>query len=390
MVKFTLNRIYGRLLVTTLLLPFAIALLSVSFFMPGICMAEDSETEYRNESFAYFLYLTDRERDIKDSVIYFYTPDTIDGYIHSNDTIHIEGSSDYPVFWKRVTTSSNYMPRNLHVRFGEGWGYRSRVVFPDSALEIRRFNGIVGPNGLFLGSADPATMTQIAISHDTLFVRYCFIDPDSLPADTVWRCSPSHISDGDKYLIPSSGCVFINGKVLLSAAKRFGSNPRPDTTDGPFPFLPPNANNTKTFISAGLEGRLTMGTSDTLIIGEDLVYNHCRSNFAVPSTMDSCADILGLVSEQFIMFGKSTRLTTHINAALAALKGSISVQDIYDYIHTNWKQSLFIYGSLAQRNRGKIHTGEIGHERGFREKDFHYDVRFQDNPPPHFPKTQGN
>jgi hypothetical protein len=48
----------------------------------------------------------------------------------------------------------------------------------------------------------------------------------------------------------------------------------------------------------------------------------------------------------------------YINAAMA-LSGSISVQDIYWYTQPgglNPKQSLFVWGSLSQRNRGIVLT----------------------------------
>ena len=376
MIRRAFNRTDGRILVVVLISLFAAVFLSVSFIMPSKCKTEDSETEYRNQSFADFMYLSNKERDIKDSLIYFYTPDTIDGRLHSNDSIHIQYSSDGPVFLKRVTTSSNIMPSGNHARFDEGWGYRAPILFPDLATEIRRFNGITP----VLGTRDPDSLTQIVFSDTFIYVRYCGPDPAH---NNIIHCTPDYIADAPRYAIPDSGALFINGKVWISASRGRG-----DWMDGPFPDKDSLAYHQ--FISDGFEGQLTLATSDTLIITDDLVYKHAKSNYLVPTTMDSCSDILGLISENFIMIGKQVRSTTHINAALAAIKGSISVQDIYDYYNDNWKQSLFIQGSIAQRNHGKIHTGEIGHERGFRAKDYHHDLRFQDNPPPHFLKTQGN
>ena len=206
--------------------------------------SKDIEAELMLEGAANFLYLTDKERDVKDSIIYFYTPDTLDGPVHSNDTIHIEvqGGQDYPRFMERVTThrptrSPTFVaPPSNHARFDKGGrAYYGRVwKFPDQADEVRRFNGIVGPDGQYLGSTDPATMTQIALSHDSIFVRSCHMDPDSFP-DTVWQCSPSQISSGDIYKIPATGCMFILGKVILSAGKRYGLHRRPARDPAPPP-----------------------------------------------------------------------------------------------------------------------------------------------------------
>jgi hypothetical protein len=374
MIRSVFNRTEGRILLIALISLFAVVFLSVSFYLPRECKSEDSETEYRNQSFADFLYLTNNERDIKDSVIYFYTPDTIDGLVHSNDTIRIQGDGVFP---RRVTTSVNYIyPPNNRSRFIEGWGYRAPILFPDLATEIRRFNGITP----VLGTHDPDSITQIVFSDTFLYVRYCGPDPAH---NNIIHCTPDYLADASRYAIPHSGALFINGKVWISASRNHG-----DLMDGPYPDK--DSLLYHQFVSNGFEGQLTVATSDTLIITDNLVYKHAKTNYYVPSTMDSCSDILGLISERFIMIGKQARSATYINAALAAIRGSISVEDIYDYYHDSWKQSLFIYGSLAQRNRGKMHTGEINHERGFREKNYHYDLRFQDNPPPHFLKTETN
>jgi hypothetical protein len=144
------------------------------------------------------------------------------------------------------------------------------------------------------------------------------------------------------------------------------------------------------FYSRGFHGRLTIGSSDTMIIPDNLIFDHARPDNSVPPSIDTCSDVLGLVSENYIMIGETVRPTIYINAAMAAIKGSISVQDIYKQFPSdeldNEKQSLFIWGSLAQRNRGIVRTTDYppGHVRGFPEKDYHYDVRLKENPPPHF------
>jgi hypothetical protein len=340
------------------------------------------ESQFDVQSYADFLYLSDKERDVKDSIIYFYTPDTLDGLVHSNDTIHIQASADFPRFKKLVTTTANrILPRSNHARFDEKWHYRKKITFPDQATEIRRYNGVLGPNGQPLGTFDPDSITQIVFTDGGRFyVRYCGPDPTRL--DSI-KCSPNHIDDSPARPLPRTGCFFIYGKVWMSAARG-----RHDLMDGPYPTRA-NPDPNRTFTSNGFEGQLTVATSDTLLITDDLVYKHARADYTVPASMDSCPDILGLISEDFIMFGKKVNSTVHVNAAMAAIRGSISVEDIYDYYHTNWKQSLFIYGSLAQRNRGKVHTGEINNERGFKEKDYHYDWRLRENPPPHFLEVQG-
>jgi len=59
------------------------------------------EQTHIQETFADYLYLSDIEEDpVRDEPIRFWTPDTLDGKVHSNDTIRVMGS---PRFMKRVS-----------------------------------------------------------------------------------------------------------------------------------------------------------------------------------------------------------------------------------------------------------------------------------------------
>jgi hypothetical protein len=196
-------------------------------------------------------------------------------------------------------------------------------------------------------------------------------------------CYPLTINSAEAVPAPVTGVVFVDGKVWVSASRGIvdlmdGEVPQRDPADGGF-------------ISEGFSGCLTIAATDTIIITDNLVYQGALRNFRVPTTMDSCSDILGLVSERYIMVGKDVRDNVYIHAAMAALGGSISVQDIYMNRAPGWdneKGTLSIYGSMAQRNRGLIHTADYppGHTRGFRAKDYHYDIRLARLAPPHFPR----
>ncbi|OGC90282.1 MAG: hypothetical protein A2W25_05915 [candidate division Zixibacteria bacterium RBG_16_53_22] len=346
--------------------------------------------QFGYETYADYLYLSHRERDtIRHDDIRFWTPDTLDGKVHSNDTIRIEQFSDRPVFKKRVTTTMNYIdPPNNHARFDEGWGYRNPIYFPNQA-QILRDNC-----GLWLGTAGTDSLIHIVLDGDLIRWRRCGIRNVN-GADSI-ACLPTTISDMSVLTHPRSGVVFVIGKLWISSSRGRG-----DIMDGEFPERIPM--HPGAYITQGFEGQLTIGSSDTMIITDNLVYKRSRPAtgpfpYSVPPTMDSCSDVLGLVSEKCIMIHRQVRDTVYINAAMAAVSGSISVQDIYWHVtpnthpsNRNPKVSLQIYGSLAQRNRGIVHTtwpcGEPYCERGFDEKDYHYDVRLKDYPPPYYLPT---
>jgi len=346
----------------------------------------DAIGRFTYESFADYLYISHRERDsLRHVIIKFWTPDTLNGKVHSNDTIHIsDPPNNHPRFMKKVTTTMNYIdPPNSGATFDEDWNFGSTIHFPDQATEIRR------NSGYNWGTTGPDSLTQIVLSGGLVRMRKCGMarlgNADSMV------CYPNFLSEAPTYQIPITGCIFVYGRVWISACRD-----RVDMMDG---MVPERSKTDGGFISEGFEGKLTIGSSDTMIITDNLVYKHSRSAppskiYSVPTTMDSCADVLGLISERYIMIGRLVRDTVYVNAAMAAVTGSISVQDIYRNIAPGWdneKESLVIWGSLAQRNRGIVHTTDYpyGHERGFNQKDYNYDVRLRNNPPPHFLPARG-
>jgi hypothetical protein len=316
------------------------------------------------QTFADYLYLSHRERDtVRHDIIRFWTPDTLDGKVHSNDTIHVMGS---PRFMEKVTTSAGYIdPPYNNAQFDKDWDYDDPIYFPDQAEDIRRYTGIANFGVL---PPDPDRATEIIFDGAGFYKRDCSMVPIT-PYDTVLQCMPPNISDATYYLIPTSGALFVHGKLLISAPRGYPSLDDPS------------------FVSSGFEGRLTIASSDTMIITDHLIYTCANPDKSVPNAIGICPSVLGLISENYIMVGESCRDTIYINAAMAAIRGSISVQDIYKYYTSNEKQSLFIYGSLAQMNRGIVHTTTNG-IRGFIEKDYHYDFRLQTYPPPHFLRTR--
>lgn len=332
------------------------------------------------ETFADYLYLSHCEEDpLRLQHIYFWGPDTLDGKVHSNDTIYTQSGYGYwPCFKKRVTSCAPViMPYNTQATFEEGlYLDADSIIFPDQAEEIRlrtfRSNfGTFAPDSM-------DSVTELTFHGDKIYVRYCGPYWDGV--DTVLKCNHTNILDGDPIDIPAGdAALFVFGKVFIKANRG-----RPDLLD-------PN------FSSLGFEGRLTVASSDTMIIYDNLIYRYANADNTIPTDINDC---LGLISESAIMMGDSVGDTLYVNAALASIGGTISVRDIYDYgtcsqPNMNEKQSLFIHGSLAMRNRGLVHTSYADPpcppngwgKRGFIEKDYRYDIRLQMNPPPYFIRT---
>jgi hypothetical protein len=328
----------------------------------------------RHQSFADFIYLSNEERDpVRHDPIYFWTPDTLNGWIHSNDTLHFSYGCPNIQGGRITSPEPIYVPPDCELPPGSG--YYPAIQFPDSAADLRNYSGYN------IGTLGHDSLTQLGLSVDHIYFRKC--GKVRINGVDKIRCDPATM--GQNYIhIPPSGVIFVNGKVWISAARG-----RADRMDGAYPeslFYDGN------FISQGFSGALTIGSSDTIIIVDDLIYRHAKADNSVPTAMDSCSDILGLVSENWVMIGRHVRDSVYINAGITALRAAFSVQDIYWSLPPDWdneKVALFVWGSIGQRYHGLIHTQvPYGHSRGFIAKHYNYDVRFTRNRPPYFPEAR--
>ena len=310
-------------------------------------------TQFVKETFADYLYITDDEHDmVYGNQIYFWTPDTLDGKVHTNDAIHIMPWYDRPVFKKRVTSSASYIsPPDNHARFDEGlYLNQPEIIFPDRAEAVRYYAG----GEYTYGNSHPDSIYWLAFLGPGYKLRKSGDRGNSWTAD--WP-------ELQLIELPSAGAIYVNGKCWISTTQY------PDSTN-------PH--------DGRLEGRVTVACSDTMYIRGQTLYSCFDDvNNIVPM---NCNDALGLISEKWILV--SDRLPgwhygIKISAGLAALRGSFSVDRIYSY-NAEEHQSLFVYGSIAQYHRGIVHRGSCGSGVGYCQKDYKYDDRFRKNPPPHF------
>jgi hypothetical protein len=318
----------------------------------GIERPYEISSQFIKETFADYLYITDDEHDmVEGQQIYFWTPDTLDGKVHTNDAIHIMPWSDRPVFKKRVTSSASYIsPPDNHARFDEGlFLNQPEIIFPDQADEVRHYAGDM----YTYGCGHPDSVYWLAFLGAGYKLRKSGDRGDTWSMD--WPELPL-------IQLPASGAIYVNGKCWIS------------TTQFPDSANPHDGR---------LDGQVTVASSDTMYIrGQTLYSCFDEVNSIVPM---SCDDALGLISEKWVLI--SDRLPgwhygIKINSGIAALRGSFSVDKIYTYAQEH--QSLFVYGSIAQYHRGIVHRGSCGSGIGYCQKDYKYDDRFRKNPPPHF------
>jgi len=166
--------------------------------------------------------------------------------------------------------------------------------------------------------------------------------------------------------IPPDGAIFVYGNLFIDAPKNISS--RPDLI--------------------GINGRLTIAASDTIIILHNIYYHCSNLNGYIPN---NCDDVLGLISEKFLLVSKNCNAPLYpaqgsliVNAAIAALSGSFGCEDVGNAPEYN---DLMFQGSVATLYRGVFHRGSAGYGSGFVNRHIKYDQRLEGNPPPYFVST---
>lgn len=323
---------------------------------------------YGVETFADYLWLTNDEHEYStgDSILWW-TPDTLDGRVHSNGYLFIHGTQNRPLFLKQVSTCKpdTKPPRSTYsanLVFKGGFvPSASRIIFPDQADSVRRY-----AHGQWLiGRADSVLrkMYYIRFFNGNQFKVLEKPRNSSFTFDTSMSTPGVGWSAVGFRDIPLSGAIFVYGKLFIDAP-----------IDGARDWL------------QGVNGRVTIAAADSIIVLRNLLYS-C-SNPTTGKVPLTCDDALGLISEKFLLMSKNCGAPLYplpgalkVNAGLVALHGSMGCESVGTAPEFN---SLVIHGSIAQLNRGVVHRGSAGNGTGFVQKDYYYDQRFAKDPPPHF------
>lgn len=128
--------------------------------------------------------------------------------------------------------------------------------------------------------------------------------------------------------------------------------------------------------SGTVKGKVTLATEGSIYIDGSVLYS------------DKEKDILGIISEKDIIVNTDpyTKKDFEINALLMSLNGSFYV---YNYNYGIYRGTLKILGGLIQYNRGPVGTfnSTTGLVSTGYNKDYNYDSKLKNIPPPNFPTT---
>ncbi len=288
--------------------------------------------EVQSEYFTKYAYFTNDEHFLVwyGSVpVWFRTGDFLGGPVHTNSNFNISGN---PVFDGPVSSHGdfiNYMgggppADNPDFRQGIQLGVEAKST---ANLNANRLKAAAG-SGLGMTLTGDATVNLV--SDGTMNVTN---------ADRGWH--------NENMLIPGNGALFVEGGDLI--------------------------------ISGTLQGSLTAGSSDNIVVADNLLY-------ATDPRVTSSNDMLALISENNVIVSSSAPYNLSILGTVIATNGSFIVE--------NWhigpaKGTLEVYGGIIQTTRGPVGTFSswTGQRLSGYEKDYRYDPRVWYRPPNWIPTT---
>jgi len=308
-----------------------------------------------------YMYLTDIERTVFGERIKLFHGDTLQGNIHSNDTIAI---MEDPQFYGRISTCAPYF---IHDSGGYNPGFHGpcNVVFnadsvhiPSRAEELRHCAGMQ-----WSYYSMPGRSYRMYLRGDSaLICRW----PQGTPFDS---------SDSWSIAVSRGHCVFFEGPLE---------------------------------IQGHMTGELSVGCSQSMVLLDNVLYDDANPHTGVVPLR--CGNYLMLVSEGDIKVGNTPangRWNSHgrglnqtnpdsttivITAALVALNESFTFSQQNDpdsgYVYQNPegvpaqddRGYIYLYGSLTQKRRGYVHRATNG-STGYL-KNYHWDFRFASWDPP--------
>jgi hypothetical protein len=317
--------------------------------------------------------------------ISFVTGDTINGPMHTNDTISVDGS---PRFNGRATT-----------------GYTGNMSCPPSGTYTYRWYGLSGCGDTpQFQSGDPEAVPLLTLPTSNTAIKAqtdraagrtgCLYNgPTRIvlnAAGTMTVTSPFTTSAtyatcvGSNRPLPTNGVIYVQNVPASQTATCTGSQNRlgyPVSAD----VTPYQCRVGDVFLSGTLRGRLTIAAENNIVIVSNTTYANSGAG---------SSDLLGLVANQFVQVyhpvnsagqnvsdnrnPTSTFQNPQIHAAILALGHSFIVQN-YDEGAT--LGTLTVNGGIAQKWRGPVGTSG-GSGTGYL-KNYGYDSRLQYASPPH-------
>jgi hypothetical protein len=305
-------------------------------------------TWVETESFSKFAYFTDSEKGASGDTIWFFSRDRLNGNVHTNGYFSISGN---PRFGGRVDSHNDSDSCYKGAYYSQGGGN-----YTDPFYFYRYYYGY--------GYDRP-----IPIDENSNFSFAGGMPEIPLPKDT------GNIKDKADYIY--------NGNVTMVLHNTGAAGYMDVTCGGSTDYnVPISATGTTVYttgqltISGTLAGRMTIAAKGQITIPNDILY------------ADRARDVLGMVSEGHIVISRNPnqKRDIEVDAAIMTLNNSFKVNQHDSGVA---RGTLHIFGGIIQKHRGAVSTfnGATGTLATGYAKDYQYDEKLVNLPPPNFPTT---
>jgi len=290
----------------------------------------------QTDNYARYIWFTNQE-NFGGINVWFWDQDRLNGPTHTNGHFNIKGA---PVFNGEVRSVDSYI-----TYFNNGYNINSPNL-SNPPYDLPNFQSTVTlgadatsmpTQALSLRAASTST-GGLLLSGNTTVVLNANGTMNVTNSGRGWN--------NQNMALPANGALFVNNGTLN--------------------------------ISGTLNGRLTAGSSRDINIPNNIIYaNNPRIN---PASTDT----LGLISEEDIMISSNAPSNLEIDASIMALNTSFMLED--------WwvgpaKGTLTIFGGIIQKQRGPVGTFSGLIKVSGYSKNYNYDQRLLNSPPPFIPTT---
>ena len=303
----------------------------------GTGISRSMQVRLGQQNFSRYAYFTDIETSASGGTIWFTSNDEFFGPVHTNDQMHIAGD---PIFHEEASSGDS------SVDYYNGGPPSDNPTF-EQGLTLNAGNIALPPNTDLLRAKGQAADGLAFVGTAAIEMK---VDPGTGLGYLAVKLNGGATVN---YPLPANGVCYVTGKVEMKGR---------------------------------LKGQLTIACDGDIEIMDNCIYD------TDPRVDPTSTDLLGIVADGDVYmdgnpYGANVDTADEtVMAAIMALDESFTVEN---YSSGSPRGNLVIYGGLIQYRRGPVGTfnGSTGQIVTGYGKDYSYDPRLMDNPPPAFPTT---
>lgn len=365
--------------------------------------------QLRQQSFSLYAYFTDFEESPAGDTIWFFARDRLRGPVHTNDQFHIawDKTATSPIFYDTVSSTSTSVDWGANGAPSSTTDWQrifssgktafttgvDRIELPDSTNKQQvaawgAESGFPTTNGITIPNAGGAVSAGIYIRGDAT-VAFSLETGTGNQVITITQGSTTKIitvnlasqttavkvgSTTTNYTGVPNGCIYSTGNITSLKGELA------DSYYSGTSVIRHNAWTVATDVVGGKDITLT-----------DSLKYHTEPDATKPATdtKNLASPTLGLVAQNITLAAGCPSDVTLDGVVLAGGKNTTSGSFSYASWNTTKKNNLNLLGGIIQKRRGPVGTFNQSTNTlstGY-NKNYNYDPRMVDSPPPFFPTT---